>query len=321
MDFGKWGNIFKSYQNRALTSTEEMDWEKIDELEAFNWFKENYNLAFQLCAVYVIVIFGGQYYMETRERFDLRKPLLCWSALLAIFSIIGSIRCWTIFWMLYEEGGVRGIICSNQFYVRPVTKFWGLVFCLSKIPELVDTVFIVLRKQKLIFLHWYHHITVLLFSWHCYEGQRAGGAVFMTMNFIVHSMMYSYYACRAARVRVPRLIALIVTTFQILQMVLGLLTFYMIFQWSNDKDCPTTNQHLWYGGLMYSSYLVLFCHFFYLAYLKPPSPKVDPKAIKTEKIEVPQSEKIMEAAEFPKRTLATGDSYDLRSRKKVAFAS
>jgi elongation of very long chain fatty acids protein 6 len=37
----------------------------------------------------------------------------------------------------------------------------------------VDTLFIVLRKKPLIFLHWYHHITVLLFCWHAFATQSS----------------------------------------------------------------------------------------------------------------------------------------------------
>ena len=79
----------------------------------------------------------------------------------------------------------------------------GLSFIPSSIvhqlPELVDTVFIVLRKQKLIFLHWYHHVTVLWFSWYSYVGFTSTCRWFMVMNYCVHSIMYSYYALRAMR--------------------------------------------------------------------------------------------------------------------------
>ena len=42
---------------------------------------------------------------------------------------------------------------------------WQLLFMWSKFPELFDTVLLVLRGRPVIFLHWYHHITVLLFCW------------------------------------------------------------------------------------------------------------------------------------------------------------
>nr|CAD7567629.1 unnamed protein product [Timema californicum] len=85
-----------------------------------------------------------------------------------------------------------------------VSGFWTWMFVLSKLPELGDTVFIVLRKQPLIFLHWYHHITVLLYSWFSYTEYTASARWFIVMNYFVHSVMYSYYALRSMGYSLPR---------------------------------------------------------------------------------------------------------------------
>jgi hypothetical protein len=40
----------------------------------------------------------------------------------------------------------------------PIQRFPRmLLFCMSKVPELFDTVLLVLRKKPVITLHWYHH--------------------------------------------------------------------------------------------------------------------------------------------------------------------
>jgi len=95
------------------------------------------------------------------------------------------------------------------------------MFVLSKVPELGDTVFIVLRKQPLIFLHWYHHVTVLIYCWYSFSEYTAPARWFVVMNFIVHSIIYSYYALRAMRFRPPKAVAMLITSLQLLQMVWG----------------------------------------------------------------------------------------------------
>lgn len=138
--------------------------------------------------------------------------------------------------------------------------------------------FIILRKQRLIFLHWYHHITVLLYSWYTYKNQVAGGSWFMSMNFMVHSLMYSYYAARAAGLRVPRPCAMIITVTQILQMVMGLTVVGLVYLWLHEEHCQSSMDNITWGSLMYLSYLVLFSLFFYNTYLKGSSKDKGSKA-------------------------------------------
>ena len=42
---------------------------------------------------------------------------------------------------------------------------------------------------------------------------------FVVMNYSVHALMYSYYAVRASRVKVPKPLAMVITLLQLLQMV------------------------------------------------------------------------------------------------------
>ncbi|CAL8282851.1 unnamed protein product [Merluccius merluccius] len=248
---------------------EEYEFERrFDERQALEWMQENWSKSFMFCGLYAALIFGGQHFMRERPKLNLRKPLVLWSLSLAIFSIIGAVRTGWYMMHVLTTSGFKQSVCDTSFYSAPVSKFWAYAFVLSKAPELGDTVFIVLRKQRLIFLHWYHHITVLLYSWYSYKDQVAGGGWFMTMNYGVHSLMYTYYAARAAGLRVPRPLAVLITTTQILQMAMGLAVLGLVYRWMHEVRCPTQVDNVAWGSLMYLSYLVLFASFFYNSYLK-----------------------------------------------------
>ncbi|KAL2078700.1 hypothetical protein ACEWY4_026385 [Coilia grayii] len=238
-----------------------------DEKAAFEWMQENWTQSFVVCAMYAAVIFAGRMYMRERPKLDLRAPLVLWSLSLAIFSIIGAVRTGGYMLHVLTDRGYRESVCDTSFYSAPVSKFWAYSFVLSKLPELGDTVFIVLRKQRLLFLHWYHHITVLLYSWYSYKDRVAGGGWFMTMNYAVHSLMYSYYAARAAGYRVPRPVAMAITASQILQMAMGLVVLGSVHRWLDERRCPSNMGNVIWGSVMYLSYLVLFVWFFYKSYV------------------------------------------------------
>merc|ERR1712080_75321 len=91
---------------------------------------------------------------------------------------------------------------------------------------------------------------------------------FMVMNYFVHSLMYTYFALKAMRVRVPKAAAMGITSLQLIQMVVGCYINYIAFQFKESgRECSVSDSNLMYSSLMYTSYFVLFARFFYNAYL------------------------------------------------------
>lgn len=76
----------------------------------------------------------------------------------------------------------------------------------------------------------YHHVTVLLYTWYSIAEVTASGRWFVTLNYIVHTFMYAYYALRAMRIRVPRRVAMGITVGQVLRRTLCFL-FLPDFRW------------------------------------------------------------------------------------------
>lgn len=233
------------------------------------WFLANWRTIITYAAgLYMLLIFGGQHYMSTRPRMEMRGVLTLWNTTLALFSIMGALRTWPEFLHVLSEHGVYYSLCIPSFIEKDrVAGYWTFMFVMSKVPELGDTIFIVLRKQPLIFLHWYHHITVLLYSWYSYSEYTAAARWFITMNYLVHSVMYTYYAFKAMRFRVPRCIAMIITALQLIQMVVGCLVNIWTYQMKEDGlECHVSDKNIKLSLLMYTSYFVLFARFFYNAY-------------------------------------------------------
>jgi len=243
--------------------------QRFDERKAQGWVQENWvPMTAWAGSVYVILVFSGQAWMASRPAYQLRGPLTAWSAFLAIFSICGFARVFPEFLHTLTTRGFYDSICNTSFVEEnKVSSFWTWLFTLSKMPELGDTVFIVLRKQQLIFLHWYHHLTVLVYVFYCFSQFTSCARWFMTMNYFVHSLMYTYFALRAMRVRVPKVVAMIITSLQLVQMVVGCAVNYFAFKFKeNGMPCAVSDNNLFYSSLMYSSYFVLFARFFYKAY-------------------------------------------------------
>ncbi|KAG5192607.1 GNS1/SUR4 family-domain-containing protein [Tribonema minus] len=217
-----------------------------------------------VCIIYLIGVYLGRRAMRNRKAFDLRGPLVVWNLALAVFSLWGALRTVPhVFYVLYKEGYTYTIIADGRDWCGGgAVGVWALWFVYSKTPELGDTVFIILRKKPLIFLHWYHHVTVLLYCWHSYYYQEAYGLYFAAMNYSVHAVMYLYYALAAVKIRLCK--PYYITAMQISQMFMGIFVcgsaWYYYEIKGHNKYMHKGN--LWAGAIMYSSYAALFLQYF-----------------------------------------------------------
>lgn len=257
--------------------------ENFDHRPWISWFENNWTISLWASLIYVVVIFGLKHYMRDKPKVDLRLPLVAWSSCLAVFSVVCMVRLWQEYLLYMGEHGFIGTMCDSFCYTG-INGFWSVIFVISKLPELGDTLFVVLRKQKLIFLHWYHHITVLVYSWYSYSQLVAPGRYFILMNATVHAIMYSYYALRASKLtRIPRPVNMAITFLQTSQMFVGVvINLLALYHRSQGVECSTSTENIFWAFLMYASYFVLFAHYFYQAYFarKPllPQTKMDENA-------------------------------------------
>jgi hypothetical protein len=249
----------------AMSFMYPFDWENRFSPCSFQpWMEQHFDVAWAAVIIYMVAVFGVQHLLKDRKPFDLKMKLAGWNLFLSLFSFCGVIRTVPQLLANLYVDGFEYTICEKAIvsYGSGATGLWAVLFVLSKLPELVDTAFIVLRKKPLIFLHWYHHVTVLLFCWHSYSVAAGNALYFIAMNYSVHAIMYGYYFLMAIGRKPKWLPPVFITLCQISQMFVGVGICISAFLYSrNNPDCAVTSDNLFYGALMYASYFALFVHF------------------------------------------------------------
>jgi elongation of very long chain fatty acids protein 6 len=234
----------------------------------FNWYQEvigffDYYHYYYLFAaiIYLPMIWISQQIMKNRQPFSLKKPLFIWNLLLSILSGIGSYYVLTWIYKDLENNSLQENVCDYQkAYANEISWYVG-IFNITKILEWIDTIFLVLRKKKIIFLHWFHHLITFLYCWHSsyYSPiSDVSGYWFAGINMFVHAVMYMYYGLSTIGIKIPG--SILITIIQTLQMGIG------IYILSLTAYCPDSWKHNWHGNIfaiaMYSVYLYLFTKLF-----------------------------------------------------------
>ena len=204
-----------------------------------------------------------------------RALLFAWNVKLAMFSVVLVYHLSPPLFTRLALQGYDMTVClhyiDDSYLMRPYGR-WVFAFVLSKIPELGDTFFLLLRDKNVPFLHWYHHLITLLFVY-VQAVLLIETAEWVTwMNAVVHSFMYSYYAISVYAPNHVRGLCTLLTGLQVAQMFHGMfLTGYHIVACGN---CPIKDYP---GFLLYTIYACMFTKYFAQRYLPSISPSTSMK--------------------------------------------
>merc|ERR1712002_772437 len=153
--------------------------------------------------------------------------------------------------------------------LRMVQVAW--LFWFSKIIELMDTIFFVLRKKhgQITFLHIFHH-SLMPWTWWWGVSYAPGGmgSFHAMVNSTVHVIMYFYYGLAAAGPRFQKFLwwKKYMTAIQLTQFVLvSLHATQYYFMDSCDYQFPMIIHLIWMYGTFF---FVLFSNFWIQAYVK-----------------------------------------------------
>lgn len=217
--------------------------------------------------VYLAAVMGGQRAMRNSKPFGLKRTLACWNLLLAVFSAMGALRLIPHIVYGHWLNPAAYFVCRSapSHTGSGSTYFWVSVFVWSKYFELVDTALLVLRKKPVSFLHWFHHATVLMYTWHSMAHVTNTGIYFAGMNYLVHSVMYFYYFLAA--IGKPPNWGFTVTVMQITQMLVGIaLNVFQYHSYTVYPHCDVAWRNIHAAVLMYAAYMGLFLQFFIKRY-------------------------------------------------------
>uniref|UniRef100_A0A1D1Z6J7 very-long-chain 3-oxoacyl-CoA synthase n=1 Tax=Anthurium amnicola TaxID=1678845 RepID=A0A1D1Z6J7_9ARAE len=265
----------KSYE--LVTGNDPADFRFISGVTPLSTFTE-VSLA---CIAYYALILGGQSMMKNVPEIKAKALFQLHNfALTAVSLALALLFVEQMFPILYNNG-LFYAICNDGawtqklellYYLNNLVKYW----------EFLDTMFLVLRKKQLEFLHWYHHSMTAALCFSQLIGRTSVSWVPITLNLIVHVFMYYYYfrAASGARIWWKKYL----TSMQIGQFIADLVFVYFCtytyfseryFAWMpNAGSCAGHSYAAVFGCVLLSSYLLLFIQFFKKTYSKGTGGKV-----------------------------------------------
>lgn len=179
---------------------------------------------------------------------------------------------------MWWKNGLFWTACNEGSWTKKM-EFYYMINYYFKYIELLDTVFLVLKKKPLAFLHVYHHAVTAFLCYTQLNGQTSISWLVITLNLSVHVLMYYYYYATAGGAKIWWKKYL--TSMQITQFIIDLFAVYFgtyshyVYAYGkntrfpNKGNCAGTESAALLGCGVLTSYLGLFVKFYIDTYKKP----------------------------------------------------
>ncbi|XP_023212719.1 putative fatty acid elongation protein 4 [Centruroides sculpturatus] len=180
--------------------------------------------------IYLTTIMILQHHMKGRPPYNLKVAFTIWNGLLAIYSICSTLRGIPVLYEAFKRLTFYDIVCDISLTENtPAILFWITTFVFSKVWELGDTIFIILNKRNLMFLHCYHHVMAIMLTWYASFEESCFLLTSVYINTFVHSLMYSYFTLKCMKIKISSIVAMLITAVQVIQMVFAILLICWIY--------------------------------------------------------------------------------------------
>ncbi|XP_020671317.3 very long chain fatty acid elongase 4 isoform X2 [Pogona vitticeps] len=225
--------------------------------------------------LYLIIVAVGPRIMQQRKPVRLKGFLVIYNLSVVLLSV----------YMFYEFL-MTSLLANYSYLCQPVDYSWSDLgmrmagvcwwFFFSKVIELLDTVFFILRKKndQVTFLHVYHHGTMLFNWWAGVKYVPGGQAFFIGMvNSFVHIFVYLYYGLASLGPKVQSYLwwKRYLTLLQLFQfMAIAVHSSYNLF-----SECQFPDGFNLAVFIYILSLIVLFLNFYYRTYIRKKQKKTD----------------------------------------------
>ncbi|KAH9944374.1 GNS1/SUR4 membrane protein [Epithele typhae] len=228
---------------------------------------------YPMLAAYLVTIFSIRAFMKNRSPLKLQFLFRVHNAFLSSGSLLLVLLIMEEVVPRYLKHGTFWVLCNDDMWSEKL-EFYYMVNYYFKYIELIDTVFLALKKKPLAFLHVFHHSATALLCYTQLNGRTSVQWVPIAINLIVHVIMYYYYYATAGGAKIWWKKYL--TTFQITQFIIDLFVVYFATysyyvsnyfpSWPSFGSCAGTETAAIFGCVLLTSYLGLFIQFYIQTY-------------------------------------------------------